>query len=304
MRVGRYLTKNAGPMPFVAYDDGIVPWNRLAAVKALRSELRHLLLAAVRTAGSEAFCRVLPHLAALPADFRPPGELPLPSQLLPPIAVRNLICVGLNYREHAAESASAPPEAPLLFAKSVSALSGHGQPIRLPPGSTQVDYEAELAVIMGRTCRRVAAKRALEYVAGYTCANDVSARDFQFQDGQWFRGKSADTFGPLGPWLVTPEAVGDPQALDIQLRLNGELLQSSNTRHMMFSIPRLIEYISRTMTLQAGDAILTGTPPGVGFARQPPVYLRAGDRVEVEIARVGRLENPVIASPPPGAITV
>ncbi len=292
MRVGRYLTEN-GVMPFLANGDGIVPWSQMAAV--LSGELRELLLEAVRSGANEPFCAALSGLAALPPDFRLPRGLPLPMQLEPPVIPRNIICVGLNYRDHAAESAAAIPEAPLLFAKAVSALSGHGQAIRLPPGSSQVDYEAELAVIVGRKCRAVTAARALAYVAGYACANDVSARDFQFHDGQWFRGKSADTFGPLGPWLVTPDAVGDPQALDIQLRLNGELLQNSNTRHMIFPIARIIEYISQTMTLQAGDVIMTGTPPGVGFVRKPPINLQAGDCVEVEIAQVGHLRNPVIA---------
>ena len=291
MHVGRYATK-AGVEPFLAHGDGIVPWSLLAA-SDLPNDLRGLLREAIRSGASEPFCAALPLLAALPEDYRLPSRLPLPHRLEPPIAPRNCVCVGLNYRGHAAESDAAVPEAPLLFAKAASSLTGQGQAIYLPPGSTQVDYEAELAVIIGRTCRATPAERALEYVAGYCCANDISARDFQFHDEQWFRGKSADTFGPLGPWLVTPDEIRDPQALDIQLRLNGELLQSSNTREMIFPIPRILEYISQTMTLQPGDVILTGTPPGVGFARQPPIFLRAGDRMEVAITGLGVLRNPV-----------
>lgn len=204
-----------------------------------------------------------------------------------------LLCIGLNYRDHAAESGLALPARPLLFSKFPSSVIGHGAAIELPTGSKQVDYEAELAVVVGRRASRVTAADAIDYVFGYTCLNDVSARDFQFADGQWQRGKSCDTFAPMGPWLVTRDAVPDPQALALTCRVNGEVRQSSSTRELVFGIADLIAILSWDITLEPGDVIATGTPAGVGFARLPPVYLQDGDEVEVEIEGIGVLRNRV-----------
>jgi 2,4-didehydro-3-deoxy-L-rhamnonate hydrolase len=212
-----------------------------------------------------------------------------------PFAPENVFCVGLNYRDHAAESKAPVPQQPMLFAKWTSAMIGPGQPIVLPPDTQEVDYEAELGVVIGKKCRGVAADKALDYVAGYVCVNDVSARDFQRTDGQWVRAKSQDTFGPIGPCLVTRDEVADPQALGIRCSVNGRMLQNSNTREMIFGVRELIAFISRGITLQPGDVISTGTPPGVGFAQRPPVFLHAGDEVAVEIDGIGRLSNPVKA---------
>jgi 2-keto-4-pentenoate hydratase/2-oxohepta-3-ene-1,7-dioic acid hydratase in catechol pathway len=213
-----------------------------------------------------------------------------------PFQPRNLICIGLNYKDHAAESGVPLPEKPVVFAKLTGCVIGPRDPIVIPPDTREVDYEAELAVVIGRTCRGVSASQAFDYVAGYTCMNDVSARDFQRGDGQWVRAKSQDTFGPLGPYLVTIEDVPDPQALYIRCQVNGRLLQDSNTNQMIFGVRELIAFISRGITLQPGDVIATGTPPGVGFARKPPIFLKSGDHVEVEIQNLGKLENQVIAS--------
>ena len=215
------------------------------------------------------------------------------TQFDPPVRPQNFICVGLNYRDHAQETGLKIPEKPLLFAKTSNAINGHNFPVLMPEGTTQVDYEAELTVVIGRKCHRVSAADALSYVAGYTSGNDVSARDFQFGDGQWFRGKSIDGFGPIGPWIVTPSAVGDPHKLSIRLRLNGQTMQDSTTANLIFGIPELISFTSRNMTLMPGDVIMTGTPPGVGFTRKPPVFVKPGDRMEVEIERVGILVNTV-----------
>lgn len=210
-----------------------------------------------------------------------------------PFHPRNVICVGLNYRSHAEEGGRELPKEPLIFAKWTNSLIGIGEPIILSGDSAEVDYEAELAVVIGRRCRHVSASEALDYVAGYTCLNDVSARDFQRTDKQWVRAKSQDTFGPMGPYLVTKEEIPDPQALTIRCLLNGEAMQDSNTSQMIFSVRELIAYASRGMTLEPGDVISTGTPHGVGFARKPPIFLKDGDHVVVEIERVGSLSNPV-----------
>ena len=210
---------------------------------------------------------------------------------------RNLLAIGLNYKDHAAEGGVPLPEKPVVFAKLTGSVIGPGEPIVLPPDTAEVDYEAELAVVIGRPCRGVSAAEALDYVAGYTCANDVSARDFQRGDGQWVRAKSQDTFGPMGPYLVTPEDIPDPQSLQIRCWVNGNLLHDSNTSLMIFSVRDLIAFISRGVTLQPGDVISTGTPHGVGFARKPPVFLHDGDLVKIGIERIGTLANPVQAAP-------
>ena len=210
-----------------------------------------------------------------------------------PIAVPSkIVCVGLNYRDHAAESGMALPERPLLFSKWPNTLIGPGDAIVLPAISNEVDYEAELGVVIGRRASRVAAEEALSYVRGYVCANDVSARDVQFLDGQWARGKSLDTFCPVGP-LVPASEVPDPQALRIKAILNGRTVQDSSTEQMVFTVAEIVAFISQAITLEPGDLILTGTPPGVGFARKPPIYLRPGDEITVEIDGIGTLTNPV-----------
>jgi 2-keto-4-pentenoate hydratase/2-oxohepta-3-ene-1,7-dioic acid hydratase in catechol pathway len=207
-----------------------------------------------------------------------------------------LICIGLNYRDHAAESNMPIPERPVVFSKFTSAVIAPGEPVVLPTTSAQVDYEAELAVVIGRRAKNVSAARALDYVFGYTNFNDVSARDFQFADGQWQRGKSCDTFAPMGPTIVTADVVPDPHKLSIKLILNGKTMQDSNTDQLIFGVPELIEFLSQTITLEPGDVIATGTPAGVGFARKPPVFLRPGDMMEVEIEHLGKLNNPVVAA--------
>ena len=205
-----------------------------------------------------------------------------------------LICIGLNYKDHAAESKMAIPERPVVFSKFSSAVIAPGEPVVLPATSKQVDYEAELAVVIGRRAKNVPADRAYDYVLGYTAFNDVSARDFQFADGQWQRGKSCDTFAPMGQTIVTTDVVPDPQKLWIKLTLNGQTMQDSNTDQMIFGVARLIEFLSETITLEPGDVIATGTPSGVGFARNPPVFLKPGDEMEVNIEVVGGINNPVV----------
>jgi 2-keto-4-pentenoate hydratase/2-oxohepta-3-ene-1,7-dioic acid hydratase in catechol pathway len=186
------------------------------------------------------------------------------------------------------------PKSPVVFSKFSSCAIGPSEQIVIPPGSTQCDFEAELAFVIGRRARNVSCEKALDHVFGYTNFNDVSARDFQFADGQWQRGKSCETFAPMGEYILTADEISDPQDLSIQLRLNGETMQDSNTCQMIFGIAELIEFLSRYITLEPGDVVATGTPPGVGFARKPPVYLKDGDVVEVEIAGLGVLSNPVL----------
>lgn len=207
-----------------------------------------------------------------------------------------IVCIGLNYRDHAAEQNVALPQRPLLFSKFPTSVQRPGGPIRIPRGSTETDYEAELAVVIGRRAARVAEAAAMECVLGYCCFHDVSARDFQFADGQWQRGKSCDTFAPFGPFVATADEIPDPHALRIRMRVNGRTLQDSSTSQLVFPVPRLIAAISADITLEPGDLIATGTPPGVGFARKPPVYLRPGDVCEVEIDGLGVLRNPVVAA--------
>jgi 2,4-didehydro-3-deoxy-L-rhamnonate hydrolase len=204
-----------------------------------------------------------------------------------------IVCVGLNYHDHAEEGGQDLPKAPLLFAKWPNTLIGDGEPIVLPEESTQVDYEAELGVVIGTTAKHVSERDALEIVAGYICVNDVSARDLQFGDGQWTRGKSPDTFCPVGPRLVPRDEIEDPQALAIRCIVNGETLQDSSTSQMIFSVAEIIAYVSQIITLEPGDLIATGTPAGVGVFRDPKVLLQDGDEVSVEIERVGTLTNPV-----------
>ena len=217
-------------------------------------------------------------------------------RLLAPLTPRNLICIGLNYVDHAAETAMPVPTVPVVFAKFVGCVIGPEEPIVVPPITSQVDYEGELAVVIGRSGRGVAPERALEHVFGYTLFNDVSARDLQFSEGgQWTRSKSLHTFGPLGPWLVTADEITDPQALRLRTVVSGEVLQDASTADMIFGVAELIAFLSEGMALEPGDVIATGTPPGVGMARTPQRFLAAGDEVRIEVAEIGTLRNPVTA---------
>jgi 2-keto-4-pentenoate hydratase/2-oxohepta-3-ene-1,7-dioic acid hydratase in catechol pathway len=218
-------------------------------------------------------------------------------KLLAPVAPVAFLCIGLNYRQHAAETNAKIPEFPVLFMKSPGAVQNPGDPILLPTHlrSNEVDYECELAVVIGKRCKNVAKTNALDCVLGYTCANDVTARDWQQQFGgsQWCRGKTFDTFAPLGPCLVTRDEIPNPNNLRIRTLLNGAVMQDCNTSDMIFDVPTLIEFLSGSMTLLPGTVILTGTPSGVGMARKPPVWLKPGDMVTVEIEGIGQLTNPV-----------
>jgi 2,4-didehydro-3-deoxy-L-rhamnonate hydrolase len=214
-----------------------------------------------------------------------------------PIAIPSkIVCIGLNYRDHAEEQGVDLPDAPLLFAKWPNTLIGAGEPIVIPPITSKVDYEAELGVVIGERLRNVSEENALEGVRGYLCLNDVSARDLQFADGQWVRGKSLDTFCPVGPKLVSPDDVPDPQRLSIRALVNGRVLQDSSTAQMVFGVAAVIAHVSRAITLEPGDLIATGTPAGVGAFRHPPVFLRPGDQVTIEIEGLGALTNPVRAA--------
>jgi 2-keto-4-pentenoate hydratase/2-oxohepta-3-ene-1,7-dioic acid hydratase in catechol pathway len=220
---------------------------------------------------------------------------PASVRLLPPVpSPEKIICVGLNYADHARESGMQPPSEPLIFSKFSTAARAHGDPIELPSASSQVDYEAELVVVIGVGGRHIRRDDAVAHIAGYCCGNDVSARDWQKHKpgGQWLLGKSFDSFAPFGPALVTTDEVPDPGNLRIQLRLSGRVMQDSSTRNLIFSIPELVAYVSGVCTLAPGDILFTGTPPGVGMARTPPVWLQPGDVVEVEIEKIGLLRNP------------
>jgi 2-keto-4-pentenoate hydratase/2-oxohepta-3-ene-1,7-dioic acid hydratase in catechol pathway len=207
-----------------------------------------------------------------------------------------IICVGLNYRDHAEEQGVDLPTAPLLFAKWNNTLIGPGEPIVIPPIVTKTDYEAELGVVIGSRISKVSAENALEAVAGYICVNDVSARDLQFADGQWSRGKSPDTYCPVGPQLVPRDEIRDPQKLAIRAALNGETMQDSTTANMVFGVAEIIVYVTQTITLEPGDLIATGTPAGVGAFRDPKVFMQPGDEITIEIEGLGSLTNPVTAA--------
>jgi 2-keto-4-pentenoate hydratase/2-oxohepta-3-ene-1,7-dioic acid hydratase in catechol pathway len=212
--------------------------------------------------------------------------LPLPGKV---------IAVGLNYKDHAAEAGVPLPEAPVLFTKFTTSLIPDGADIVRPKGVTQLDWEAEFAVVIGKRASRVSEADAMNYVSGYTCMNDVTDREAQGKDGQWVRSKSYDTFGPIGPVIVPASDIPDPHNLKIEARLNGKTMQSSNTKNLIFNIPYLISYISRTITLEPGDVITTGTPHGVGTFWKPPIFMQPGDVIEIEIEKIGILRNTVVA---------
>ena len=240
-------------------------------------------------------------------SLEPTGETAPVARVLAPLDPTAILCIGLNYRQHAAETNAPLPQYPVLFFKNPASVQHPGEPIVLPRWltSTRVDYECELAVIIGKRAKNVPRERALEYVFGYTCANDVSARDWQREGGgtQWCRGKSFDTFAPLGPLMVTRDELPDPQALRIRTIINGETLQDSSTADMIFNVATLIEFLSGSTTLLPGTVILTGTPQGVGMARNPPRLLQAGDKVTIDIEGIGALTNPVIEETASGSAT-
>ena len=225
-----------------------------------------------------------------------PAGLPLDSVQLksPVLKSGKVLCMGLNYRLHADETGHPYPEYPVLFHKSRTSLVGHGEAVHLPANSKHADYEVELAVIIGKPAKNVSEADALSYVAGYSCANDVSERQWQMRSSQWSSGKMVDTFGPLGPFMLTSDEVADPDNLDLRLVLNGEEVQNSNTSDLIFSVVQTIAYASTICTLEPGDVIMTGTPSGVGFTRQPPIYLKEGDVMTVEVEGLGSLTNPVV----------
>ncbi|MBZ5618866.1 MAG: fumarylacetoacetate hydrolase family protein [Acidobacteriia bacterium] len=233
-------------------------------------------------------------------DRPPAGETldPQTTRLAAPIPrPPKIICIGLNYRDHAEEAKMAIPAVPTVFAKFPTAVTGHRHPIVLPKNSTKPDYEAEFAVVIGKGGRHIPEARWRDHVFGYTIFNDVSARDFQMATSQWMIGKTFDTFAPIGPAIVTADEIEDPHHLAISLTLSGELMQDSNTSNLIFKVPQLIAYLSSVFTLEPGDIIATGTPPGVGFARKPPRWLKPGDEVAVRVEGIGELVNPVVAEP-------
>ncbi|MBC8871199.1 MAG: fumarylacetoacetate hydrolase family protein [Planctomycetes bacterium] len=284
MRLITYQSET-GPRIAAAGDGGYVDLNQ--ADSALPTAMKTLLQMGVEG---------LKQAQAAITDGSPLDQQP--SKLMAPVPdPQKVICIGLNYADHAAESGSPIPEEPVIFNKFPTAVRGHGDAIVLPKLSDQVDYEAELVVIIGKQGRHIPREQAFAHVAGYACGHDVSGRDWQLgkPGGQWLMGKSFDSFAPLGPELVTCDEVGDPGQLGIQLRLNGETMQDSNTKQLIFPVDQLVAYISGVCTLKPGDVIFTGTPPGVGFARQPKVLLKPGDVVEVEIERIGVLRNETVA---------
>ena len=251
----------------------------------------------VRIDGDRAFPlpgRLVDHLCRPPAQ---PSHEPVALadvELAAPLQrPGKVVCLGLNYADHAKETGQEPPSNPLLFGKVSTTIIGTGAPIVIPRGEANVDYEAELAVVIGRPGRHLAPEQAMDVVGGYTCFNDVSERLGQFADGQWFRSKSHDTFAPLGPWLVTPDDLEDPHALSISCTVNGDVRQDSNTSQMIFTIPEIVSYCSAAFTLEPGDVIATGTPPGVALATGK--WLSPGDEVTIEIEGIGSLTNPVVA---------
>ncbi len=247
--------------------------------------------------GGELFDRGIDWLAALPEPTEEQWQA-APQRLLPPIPTpEKIICIGLNYRDHAIETGSRIPSQPVVFNKFATALIGHGDQIQLPCVSNQVDYEAELVVVIGRTGKNVPESDAMDYVFGYSCGHDVSARDWQkgAPGHQWLLGKTFDTFAPLGPCLMTKHDLPDAGDLRVRMHLNGDVVQDSSTAQLIFDIPKLIAHLTKVVTLNPGDVIFTGTPPGVGMARKPPVFLKPGDVCSVEIEGIGTLTNVCVA---------
>lgn len=286
MRLATIVTPN-GPRAAVQSGDKFIDLN--AADESLPTTVRGLL-----AAGSDAMSR-----AAKIAKKGGDGVAVSSATLLAPVTdPGKILCIGLNYRDHAIEGGKAIPTEPVVFGKFINTLIAPGAAIKLPKVAEKVDYEAELVIVIGKTGKHIPNdESALEYVGGYTCGHDVSARDWQFrgEEKQWIIGKTFDTFAPIGPVLVTPDEIGDPHKLQVQLRLNGATMQNSNTKEFIFRVPHLLWFLSQVVTLEPGDLIFTGTPPGVGIARKPQVLLKAGDVAEVEIENIGILKNPVVA---------
>jgi 2-keto-4-pentenoate hydratase/2-oxohepta-3-ene-1,7-dioic acid hydratase in catechol pathway len=285
MRLATIQTE-VGPRAAILQGDNYV--DLYATDPALPASVRHLLELGPQALQYAERAARFPHARAYaPADVK----------LLPPVPdPPKIICLGLNYRDHAKESGAAIPKEPVLFSKYATALIGHGDAIVLPPVSNEVDFEAELVIVVGKSGRYISTEKALEHVAGYTIGHDVSARDWQLKKDQkqWMVGKTFDTFAPTGPYLVTADEVPDPHGLPIRLRLNGQTMQESNTKQMIFTVGAVLAYLSQVFTLQPGDLIFTGTPSGVGFTRKPPVFLQAGDEVEVEVGGLGVLGKRVV----------
>jgi 2-keto-4-pentenoate hydratase/2-oxohepta-3-ene-1,7-dioic acid hydratase in catechol pathway len=287
MRLATILTPH-GPRAAVAVGDRYVDLH--ATDPGLPTSVKLLLAAspAVRKAAAEA-------AASRTAVSYAAGQV----QLLPPVPdPGKILCIGLNYRDHAIEGGKAIPVEPVVFGKFPNTLIGPGDPIRIPRVAQKVDYEAELVIVIGKRGKHIPNdSSAFAHVGGYTCGHDVSARDWQFrgEEKQWMIGKTFDTFAPTGPVLVTADELTDPHKLPVKLRLNGETMQNSNTREFIFGVPHLLWFLSQVVTLEPGDLIFTGTPPGVGIARKPPVLLKPGDEVEVEIEGIGVLKNPCVA---------
>jgi 2-keto-4-pentenoate hydratase/2-oxohepta-3-ene-1,7-dioic acid hydratase in catechol pathway len=269
MRIATFQTAGVAPQAGI-----VTPDDR---VMGLRRDMLSVIAAGVSSNGDGPFYKL--------ADVTLLAPIPRPPKF---------ICVGLNYRDHARETGMEIPTVPTIFSKFTNVVIGPGAPVVLPRISKRPDYEAEFAFVIGAGGRHISAADALNHVFGYTIVNDVSARDFQMVTSQWLMGKTFDTFAPIGPWIVTRDEIADPHALDISLEIGGEVLQHSNTRELIFGVPALIEYISSVVTLEPGDVVATGTPAGVGFARKPPRYLRAGDEVVIRIQGIGELRNPVI----------
>ena len=305
MKIAQFKTKRSDePRLGIAFGDSLCDAAELArAVKAAGGHAADWLLAVTNTAevinrGEMALEEIDALLSSMQERQGPAAVAAFAFdaiEFLPPVYPSKILAIGRNYVDHAIEGGAAPPKAPLIFNKLTSSLSAHHRPIILPTISSQVDYEAELAVVMGRRAKQVPEADALDHVFGYTLINDVSARDLQYGDGQWTRGKGLDTFAPLGPFITTRDEIPDIQALKIEGRLNGEVMQSSNTEKMIFKVAYLVSYISQGITLEPGDVIATGTPDGVGIFRKPPVLLKPGDVFEVSIEKLGTLRNPVEA---------
>jgi 2-keto-4-pentenoate hydratase/2-oxohepta-3-ene-1,7-dioic acid hydratase in catechol pathway len=287
MKLATILTPH-GPRVALAVSDGYIDLH--ATDPGLPTSMKDLLAAspAIRKAAADvASSKSAVRYAASAVKLLPP--VPDPAKIL---------CIGLNYRDHAIEGGRPIPPEPVLFGKYPNTLIAHGDPIKLPRVAEKVDYEAELVVVIGKTGKHIPnTPAALEYVGGYTVGHDVSARDWQFrgEEKQWTIGKTFDTFAPTGPVLVTADELTDPHNLQVQLRLNGTTLQNSNTKEFIFGVPHLLWFLSQCITLEPGDLIFTGTPPGVGIARKPPILLKPGDVTEVEVEGIGILKNPVVA---------
>lgn len=291
MRILRYQSDH-GPRTGVLADDYVLDLEK-ASDGRLPATTRELIRSEPALSDADRLQRSALEDRDLRDEFAAPIE---EVKLLPPVErPAKIICLGLNYLDHAEESGHEAPDEPVIFAKLTSSVIGFGDAIVLPSVSEKVDYEVELAVVVGREGKDIPAARGMEYIAGYTVLNDISARDYQLEKagGQWLLGKSFDTFCPIGPWIVTPDEIDDPHNLELSCSVNGEVLQSSDTSRMLFRICQIIEYISQVFTLEPGDVIATGTPAGVGMGKTPPRYLQHGDEVACTIQDIGTLRNPV-----------